>query len=56
MIKRIFKTAIATAFIPVGVIVDVCTLPATAYDNKQPFKNTTCLIKSAKSNIKKIIS
>lgn len=51
MIANLFKAAIAVAVTPISVVVDVLTLPSSAYEDRSPFGNTAGTISQAREAI-----
>ena len=47
MIGNLMKAGISIAVTPVAVLVDIATLPASAYNDEEPFKRTGQQIKNA---------
>ena len=55
MFGSLLKAAVAVAVSPIAVVVDVVTLPATAFENKDAFHRTSALLESAGKNVMKAV-
>lgn len=53
MIGNLFKAAVATVLLPVGVVIDVCTLPSHALGERR--SATATLAKAVKKNVEEAI-
>lgn len=53
MFSNLFKATLGTVLSPVALVVDIVQLPATAYDSKEPFGNTSKMLKQVGKNISK---
>lgn len=51
MFSKLFKAVIDVASLPVDLVVDVVTLPSTAYNDKNPFTNTEKRLKEIGKNV-----
>ena len=47
MFSNLIKAAVSVAVSPVAFVVDVVTLPASAFDNKDDFHRTGALLSNA---------
>jgi hypothetical protein len=56
MFALIIKAVVAVAVSPVALVVDIVTLPASAFDNKDAFHRTGALLKSAGDNVMKAVN
>jgi hypothetical protein len=56
MITNLLKAAIAVAVSPVAAIVDIVTLPASAFENKDAFHRTASLLESAGENVTRAVN
>ncbi len=54
-IGHLFKATVAVAVTPIAAVIDIVTLPSSAYENKHPFENTLGFIGMAKDQIVKSI-
>ena len=52
MLESLAKAAVAVVTVPVNLVVDVATLPSTAFDGKAPFGNTSEAIGDMVQNLK----
>lgn len=55
MFGNLLKAAVAVVVSPVAVVVDVVTLPATAFERKDAFHRTASLLSSSGKNIMKAV-
>lgn len=51
MFSKLFKAAVATVLLPVDLVVDVVSIPSTAYDDKNPLTNTEKRLKEIAKNV-----
>lgn len=50
ILSSVTKAAISVVALPVAVVADIATLPATAERNDSPFRFSEALLKSARGN------
>ncbi len=55
MFKNLFKAAIGTVLLPVNVVKDIVTLPASAHYDKHPFASTKNACNKIAENIDKVV-
>lgn len=54
-ISSLTKAALSVAVSPITIVMDIVTLPSTAYDNKHPFGNTKAVFNNAGKLVKETI-
>jgi len=50
-IGNLVSATVSVALTPIAVVVDVLTLPASAYDDRPPFERTGGLLNSARAHV-----
>ena len=55
MLGNLFKAAVSVAVTPIAVVIDIVTLPASAFDNKDAFHRTGALLNNAGDCLKEAV-
>lgn len=54
--QSLLKAAIGLTSLPIMVVTDVLTLPASAYEDSDPFERTRVTMSSVRSNLSNAVS